>query len=288
MSDLQALEARLREEPDDWGSWLVYADWLSDRGDARGEIIALSYRLAQTGPAALRGPERSAVTDRIQEITRQNDPVWRKGLVSTKRTKFEWRFGFLSEVSMPIRTASARKKLARLLTHPSARLLRALDASQQDIYPSDLEPLLGEGLLAPFSEIRLAWNRLGSKGAQILAKQSLPLLRGLDLWGNNLGDMGAAALASGGVLSPIRALNLRNNGIGPAGAVALAGARMPALERLALYDNPIDADGVEALVSSRTLVALRDIQIGFNDVSAEGWRHLVAFRAAKSAERPVF
>jgi uncharacterized protein (TIGR02996 family) len=39
------LEARLREAPEDEGAWLVYADWLLERGDVRGEVIRLSHQL---------------------------------------------------------------------------------------------------------------------------------------------------------------------------------------------------------------------------------------------------
>src|SRR5262245_11729153 len=36
-----ALEAQCRASPDDPAPWAVYADWLIERGDPRGEIAAL-------------------------------------------------------------------------------------------------------------------------------------------------------------------------------------------------------------------------------------------------------
>jgi uncharacterized protein (TIGR02996 family) len=41
------LEMRLLSNPDDAGTWLVYADALQRRGDPRGEVIVLGERIAQ-------------------------------------------------------------------------------------------------------------------------------------------------------------------------------------------------------------------------------------------------
>ncbi len=42
---LAELVAYLRTLPDDWASWLVYADALSERGDARGQLLVLAHSL---------------------------------------------------------------------------------------------------------------------------------------------------------------------------------------------------------------------------------------------------
>jgi uncharacterized protein (TIGR02996 family) len=39
------LEAHLRAHPTDWERWLVYADWLTDQGDIRGQLIGWEHRL---------------------------------------------------------------------------------------------------------------------------------------------------------------------------------------------------------------------------------------------------
>jgi uncharacterized protein (TIGR02996 family) len=49
-----ALLRQLRELPDDWESWLVYADALSERGDLRGELLVAEHRGA---------PEAAALAD---------------------------------------------------------------------------------------------------------------------------------------------------------------------------------------------------------------------------------
>ncbi len=39
--DAQALIDAIVANPDDLSPWLIYADWLLDRGDLRGELINL-------------------------------------------------------------------------------------------------------------------------------------------------------------------------------------------------------------------------------------------------------
>src|SRR5438093_755885 len=45
------LVTHLRTLPEDWGSWLVYADALSERGDPRGELLVRAHRLQTTALA---------------------------------------------------------------------------------------------------------------------------------------------------------------------------------------------------------------------------------------------
>ena len=46
------LVAYLRSLPDDWGSWLVFADALSERGDDRGQFLVLEHRAQDIGALA--------------------------------------------------------------------------------------------------------------------------------------------------------------------------------------------------------------------------------------------
>jgi uncharacterized protein (TIGR02996 family) len=53
MSSAEELLARLRAHPDDQEAWLVYADWLAEQGDGRGELIALEHRAAPRRPPSV-------------------------------------------------------------------------------------------------------------------------------------------------------------------------------------------------------------------------------------------
>lgn len=64
MSDDDAFLQGIRQNPDDLGRRLVYADWLDDRGDPRGEYLRLSCRMA--------------------ELQGQIDPAWRRTVQATE------------------------------------------------------------------------------------------------------------------------------------------------------------------------------------------------------------
>ena len=61
MPTIEALERQLRQPSAGWEPWLVYADWLTERGDVRGQMIALAHRLAE---GAL-GPDEAGETQRL-------------------------------------------------------------------------------------------------------------------------------------------------------------------------------------------------------------------------------
>jgi uncharacterized protein (TIGR02996 family) len=71
MSAISELEAHLRHHPDDRNSWLVYADWLTEEGDARGQLVMLEHRL-ETG--ALSPEERQGLTEQVQALVRSTSP----------------------------------------------------------------------------------------------------------------------------------------------------------------------------------------------------------------------
>ena len=63
----QSLVAEIVRSPDDPGPWLIYADWLEERGDARGELLRLTYALTRS----VHLPNRTAIERRVQKSTAQ-------------------------------------------------------------------------------------------------------------------------------------------------------------------------------------------------------------------------
>jgi uncharacterized protein (TIGR02996 family) len=84
------LLAAIAAAPDDEAPRLVYADWLTQRDDPRGELIALQCELEHLEPG---NPERVRLTARALRIAEARPPIagklrheqigWRRGFVGT-------------------------------------------------------------------------------------------------------------------------------------------------------------------------------------------------------------
>ena len=63
----------LLDMPEDRNSWLVYADWLDDRGDPRAEFLRLTvaHSLMAEGD-----PERAEAEARLKQLRAELDPNW--------------------------------------------------------------------------------------------------------------------------------------------------------------------------------------------------------------------
>ena len=112
------------------------------------------------------------------------------------------------------------------------------------------------GMLPKLQDLRLI--EPAADGVQWLAEKlgagALPAVTLLRLGDMHVGDAGASALSAAlgrGALSRLKHLHLHRAAIGDAGLVALAPAlrRLPALECLDLYDNPLGDEGLAALLA---------------------------------------
>jgi uncharacterized protein (TIGR02996 family) len=63
----------LLDVPEDRNTWLVYADWLDDRGDPRAEFLRLSV---ERSLLTEHDPARPAVEARLRQLRAELDPNW--------------------------------------------------------------------------------------------------------------------------------------------------------------------------------------------------------------------
>jgi uncharacterized protein (TIGR02996 family) len=119
------LEARILERIDDPAAYAVYGDWLSERGDPRGELVALQLALAA-------GYDQ-ATAERAQRLLDEYAWDWLGKLawLDGDELLLEWRHGFVKEVWFgDVEAASARgtdtqiEELARL---PSMALVQRIE-----------------------------------------------------------------------------------------------------------------------------------------------------------------
>jgi uncharacterized protein (TIGR02996 family) len=155
----EELEAALLERPFDEGVLAVYADWLSERGAARGELILLqrARRHAGFGPVQ-RAAEAKVVFKHKRQLLPQTLAQW---VVSTHADRIqectlEWQLGFVRAAQLPLWLA------AETLVHPSFRFLLELHVA--DIAWNDpVEPLASFAVSSPI----LRKLRLDGSGNQV-------------------------------------------------------------------------------------------------------------------------
>ena len=208
------LEAEIRARPDDPAPALVYADWLQERADPRGQLIAIQHRRAlDPADRALRAAERALLDahgayllpPRLRAMLRLPH---RRGDDPRARCEVEWSRGFLAGARLA-RGPAARggaaevetevevpKLVDELLGHPSACFLRrlaigALGTPDEYNYMGVVDaiarrghPWLEELVLGEFGpEMDLAFSRAGNVAPLLNAA---PRLRRLALRAGSL------------------------------------------------------------------------------------------------------
>jgi uncharacterized protein (TIGR02996 family) len=285
-----ALERELRLRSSAWDPWLVYADWLSERGDVRGRLVALEHHRATS---RLRGDEQRAIAAEIDELIAAHEGSWLiPGMPDA--CKFEWRYGFIVGVTFPL-GEDHLGQLRALLEHPQARLLSALrlraveldddvefdeEMFEQGWAPDPISPSLLATLfgldLSQIHSLAIEYTPIGSQGAKLLAAcPTLTQLRALDLRYGYLDDEAIEALSGAAVFDQLKSLKLQRNRVGPLGARALVAApEFARLTTLDLRENPLGRAGAEALAGSPNLARLNALYLYFDDVGLEGARAL--------------
>jgi uncharacterized protein (TIGR02996 family) len=90
------LEKLIAKRPDDPDSYLVYADWLSGKGDARGELINVQHALSVLSDADKKGARGKELAKRANAIIAKSDGFLPD--VPPKMVHVTWRWGFLESV----------------------------------------------------------------------------------------------------------------------------------------------------------------------------------------------
>ncbi|MFT3697859.1 MAG: TIGR02996 domain-containing protein [Kofleriaceae bacterium] len=129
MADENQLIAAIAADPDDEAGWLVYADWLLERDDPRGELIHIGIELdggnvsRRLRGVGIESDEETALSPRLYAQSR----FW----------KFTWHRGFFRDASYHNDAGRPPdvETLAALLDDPRAALLASLGLSDDDLVP---------------------------------------------------------------------------------------------------------------------------------------------------------
>lgn len=272
MNERACLESHLREHPEDWNSWLVYADWLTDAGDDRGKLITLRHRL-QAGTS---GPREYDI--QLQQATLlegKYDQQWRsRGVVSEDITLY-LRHGFLIGV-WPSWDKGTLQTLAEIESQPEVQFFTYLNLSSRNLRPKDIYTLADSKTLRRITWLTLWDNDIQDEGVRTLvSSQNLSSLTTLYLDNNNISAEGVRALASSETLCGLTTLTLSENNIGNEGASIIAASKtLCSLTNLDLSRNNIGNKGAFALATSESLDGLSYLNLSNNHIGDEGAKAL--------------
>jgi uncharacterized protein (TIGR02996 family) len=118
--------------PDDDAPRLVYADWLQERGDPRGELIALQCELVRADAADEPPGRTRPLREQVRALIAAHHDAWLGPLFEIAAGYYELRRGFVEHLALMQRDVDAAA------LHAAAPLLRELVLARE--YVDELPP----------------------------------------------------------------------------------------------------------------------------------------------------
>ena len=245
-------------EPEEDAPRLIFADWLDDRGDSRGQFIRVQIALSRMSDDA---DGREALQNREATLLSRHRVKWSAPLRGIACSA-EFSRGFIETVNVEGRVFLRRNE--ELFRLAPVRNIRFLDVG------SSLCNLMNCPGLARLSAITISAQHIDEKLTQALVESPyLGGLRTLHIGRNRVGDRGAERLAWSPRFLKLRELNLSDNAIGDVGSRALAeSSHLANLESLELRRNELSRVGLADLCGTESLVRLRHLGLAINYVGA--------------------
>ncbi|HEX3152457.1 MAG TPA: TIGR02996 domain-containing protein [Gemmataceae bacterium] len=245
---------RICAEPENDGPRLIFADWLDERNDPRGEFIRVQVALAQLSTG---DPQRACLVERETSLLARYHAQWSEPL---KRLTgwTEFRRGLIETVNCDAHTFLARSQ--ELFRLAPIRHIRFLDVG------SSLDRLMNASPLSLLTAITIYAQHIDGRLPRALVDSPhLDRLESLNIGKNRVGDRGVEAIAWSPRLRELKALDISDNMVGDGAANALAGSsNLANLELLQLRRNDLTRAGLGYLCASPTLGRLRQLGMAQN------------------------
>jgi uncharacterized protein (TIGR02996 family) len=254
----QDLLAAVLANPEDDAPRLVFADWLTERGDPRGTFISLQCELA-------RGTSRAEeVEAEAAALLESHELHWLEGL-SSEEVRVRFNRGFVDHVEL--RGAQSLAEAAPFferepvtsVTFAQRRVIDAeLFANSQWVERLRTLEFRASSTTSP---VALKLERLN----QLLASRFLRRLTRLVLYGQQLGDQGLIRLLAQGptVLPSLESLAVEGDSISSDAIATFAESRWASrLKELSFADNPIGVEGARILSEARSPGVLEKLSLG--------------------------
>jgi uncharacterized protein (TIGR02996 family) len=275
MTEREALQKAVCENPDDDTPRLVFADWLDENGEPeRAEFIRVQIELTSNSHP----DENRILRARESELLEKHAGAWTDPLagywLDWSGKPYSFSRGFVEHLELEATTFTARgEELFRLTP------LRSVHFPDEEWY----EELAACPLLLRLRRLDLTASGLttGFRGIHdFLASPNLANIEHLVLQGMDdnahLDPTGVETLARNAHLSHLRHLDLSNNWFGPEGIPPLIeSAWLPQLERLELEGVGIADEGVDWLAGATGFRNLRFLNLVANSISDRGGRRIL-------------
>lgn len=312
-----ALEAAIHANPDDAEAWAVYADWLLEQDDVRGQLVQAQLR--GEGGDALLAKHAKALWGRFApegDLAECAEITWKNGHWWTAKIKFNpYEMG-----DVPEEIKGFAAVAGHLLRHPSARFLYDLrlganegiedgdmnfDAAIAAVVKAGVRPSLRRIVVGDFDseECEISWSSVGDvsplfavlpnlehmvvHGGRIEIENPVhPRLKHLELQTGGLPAQPVQALAKSSF--PALETLLIWLGTDNYGAEATAeqvaamlssAARFPKLHTLGLMNSDLSNAFPALLAASPLLPQLRRVDFSMGTMTADGARELLAHAA---------
>ena len=245
---------RVCADPDDDAPRLIFADWLEEHGDPRGEFIRVQVALARLQAG---DPRRDTLVDREAALLARFHAPWSDPLRGIAGWT-EFRRGFVETVNIDGR--SFLRRADDLFRLAPVRHVRFLDVG------STLERVTECPQLARLTALTIYAQHIDERLTRYLVDSPhLGGLRALNIGRNRVGDRGVERLAWTPRFRELEVLDLSDNAVGDGGARALAeSSNLANLESLELRRNEITRAGLGYLCASPALARLRQVGLAHN------------------------
>ncbi|MCA9176055.1 MAG: TIGR02996 domain-containing protein [Planctomycetales bacterium] len=270
--DSEFLKAILAD-PDDDMPRLVYADWLHDQGDPRGEFIQLQCELAEIHRNFYAVDQElidrhDDLVERQQDMLLEHGDRWRAALAPLVQD-CQFQRGLLQLVRLsgaqlrdygdrimaaaPIClmfVTAARGCLREALRHQRLSQLTGLAIDGSSLLDEDVSAIVELLQRGRINRLVLTWCSLTDTSFAAFGNLTNASLRDLDLANNSLRNASAMLLATTPGFGALQNLVLTSNMIRLRGAQALARSEvLTQLDSLSMGGNPIDQRAVSELRS---------------------------------------
>ena len=286
-TEAEAFLQRIRAYPDEDTPRLIFADWLDEEGDPRGQFIRVQLALAAL---PVDDPDRARLVVAERDLLAAHRDEWEapfrglatgcefvRGFVETVKVEAKQFLRSAHEIfaASPVRHVhllDVSDSLPAALQCPYLGRLAALTVHAQHTGEPLARAVARSEYLAGLKRLALTRNRLADDAAEQLARAPhLGNLEELDLSENEIGESGARALAASPYLVSLRRLELRANRLGPAGAEALAGSeRLAALHHLGLSRNDVGLPRLLTLGRAHDLLRVPALDLSNNGLTPSG------------------